>query len=59
MKTETKKWLKNDIIDVLLALVITIIAYLLFIYVSNSIAGMLTPIIFLLVLIYLKLHNKK
>ncbi len=59
MKIETKKWLKNDIIDVLLALVVTIMAYLLFTYVSKSVESMLIPVIFILVLILLKVSGKK
>lgn len=59
MKTENKKYLKEMSINVVLSLIVSAIAYFTFTYFNTSIKEMLIPIIFLLVLIYLEILDKK
>ncbi|MBU2562399.1 MAG: hypothetical protein KKF68_01940 [Nanoarchaeota archaeon] len=58
LKKLKKEW-KGEVIDVLLAFGVALIAYFSFNYFQPSIEEMLIPIIFLLVLILLKFSNKK
>jgi len=57
--SELKKSWKEEIVDILLAFGVSLIVYLSFNYFNPSIQEMLIPLIFLLVLILLKLPNKK
>jgi hypothetical protein len=59
MKQKQSKTGKNEIINVLLSLGVTAIAYLAVNYFNPPIENLLYPIIFILILIYLELLNKK
>jgi len=56
---ELKKCWKTEVIDILLAFGVSLIAYLSFNYFNASIQEMFIPVIFLLVLILLQFSNKK
>ena len=58
IKKLKQEW-KGEVVDILLAFGTALIAYFSFTYFIPSIEEMLIPIIFLLVLILLKLPNKK
>ena len=53
-----KEW-KDDLLDVVVSLGVVILAYFAFNYFNPPIQSLLLPIIFLLVLILLKLPDKK
>lgn len=54
----TKQNSKKTFINVIASLIVSILAYLIFIYMNSSIAEMFIPVIFLLVLIYLEISRK-
>ena len=59
MKMDAKKSLKKNVINVILSLAVTVIGYCAFRYTGAPAENWFYPIIFLLVLILLKLPNKK
>lgn len=56
---QLKKSWKVEVINIILALGVSLLAYFIFIYFKSSIQEMLVPIIFLLALILLQFSNKK
>ncbi len=58
IKKLKEQW-KEEVVDILLAFGVVLIVYFTFNYFKPSIEEMLLPIIFILVLILLKLPNKK
>ena len=58
-KKKVDKWFKKDVVNVLLALGASLIAYFSFNYFNPSTGDMLSAVIFILILILLKLTDKK
>ena len=59
MKANTKKSLKNEIIDMMLGLFVTAISYFVIRLTGAPVENLVYAVIFLLVLILLKLPNRK
>ena len=59
MKNKSSKIGKNEVVNVSFSLIVTIIAYLAINYFNPPIENLLYPVIFILMLIYLELLNKK